>query len=117
MAARRKVSNSLLNRIKRGKVPLILKRFLYLFSFVLLVILFASGENGLLKVYNLHGKIKADKREIAALKAKAADLNWEIDKLKNDSAYIKLYASEIYGYAKADQAIIQFLPARNDSLK
>ena len=79
--------------------------------------MFARGEYGLLKIYRLHNRIIETEKEIIRLQVESEDLKWEIDKLKNDSTYIKLFAAEYYGYAKPDQSIIQFLPAAEDSSK
>ena len=92
------------------------KKFLVLSIFVFLAVLFARGETGILRIFRLHSRIDDAKREIEQLKVQAEDINWEIDKLKSDSTYIKLYAAERYGYAKAGETIIQFLPAPTDSL-
>lgn len=92
------------------------KKFLILSGFVFLAVLFARGETGMLRIFRLHSRIDDAKREIEQLKVQAEDINWEIDKLKSDSTYIKLYAAERYGYAKAGETIIQFLPAPTDSL-
>jgi len=93
-----------------------LKRFLILTGCVFLAVLFARGETGLLKIFRLHSRIDEANREIEQLKVQAEDISWEIDQLKYDSTYIKLYAAEHYGYAKADETIIQFLPVPHDSL-
>lgn len=98
---------------KTGK----LKTFIILTVVVFIAVLFCSGEYGLFKIYRLHNKIDAAEKDIDQLKVQAVDYQWEIDKLKSDSQYIMLYASETYGYAKPNQTIIQFLPSLNDTLK
>ena len=111
-----KISAEFLKRINRNKFSKKFKKFLLLTVAVFIVVMFCSGEYGLLKAYRLKAKIAAAEKEIEYLKVRAVDLNWEIDKLKSDSQYIKLYAAEKYGYAKADKTIIRFLKSRHDNL-
>ena len=111
-----KVSTDFIKKVKKEKSGK-LRRILYLTAFVFIVVMFARGDDGLIKIYHFNSKIEDAKQDITRLKVEAEDLNWEIKKLKRDSTYIKLYAAERYGYAKADQTIIQFLPAAEDSTK
>jgi len=111
------ISTDFLKKINRKTLSKRFKNFLLLTTAVFIAVLFCSGEYGLAKIYRLHNKIDAAEKEIDHLKAQAVDYQWEINKLKSDSQYIKLYASEIYGYAKENQTIIQFLPSPDDTLK
>jgi len=117
MIAVPKVSTDFLDRINRKKFSKKIKRVILLPLVVLIIVMFCSGDYGLIKIYRLRTKIKTAEKEIDRLKVQAVDYNWKINKLKSDSMYIKLYASEIYGYGKADQTIIQFLPSPVDSLR
>ena len=112
-----KMSTDFFNKVTRKGIPKNIKKFLLLMVAVFIAVMFCSGEYGLIKIYRLRTKIAAAEKEIDHLKIQAVDLSWEIDKLKSDSVYIKLYASEYYGYAKANQTIIQFLPSPDDSLR
>ena len=112
-----KMSADFVKRVKKEKYAKKFRRFLLLTAVVFVAVLFTRGDYGLLKIYRLHSKVDDTQREITHLKVQAEEIQWEIDKLKADSAYIKLYAAENYGYAKADKAIIQFLPPPEDSLK
>lgn len=109
-----KVSKEFINKVKREKSGR-LKRTLFISVIVFVAVMFARGEYGLLKIYRLHNRINETRREIIRLQVESEDLKWEIDRLKNDSTYIKLFAAEYYGYARPDQSIIQFLPAVDDS--
>jgi len=109
-----KVPKELVKKARKGKSSK-LKQTLFIFVLVFVAVIFTRGDSGLVKIYRLNDKISTAQQEIVRLKIEAEDLNWEINKLKEDSAYIKLYAAEYYGYAKPDQTIIQFLPAAPDS--
>jgi len=111
------MTTDILKRIKMDRLGKRVKKFLLLASIVFVAVLFTRGDYGFYRIYGLHSKVDDTNKEITRLKVQAEDITWEIDKLKNDSTYIKLYASEYYGYAKADQKIIQFLPSPEDSLK
>jgi len=117
VAKKRKISTGFSGKINKRTFSKRVRVFLILTALVFLVVLFCSGDYGLLKIYRLYSKINETKKEITLLKVQAVDLEWKINKLKNDSSYIKLYASEYYGYAKSGQTIIQFLPAPVDSLE
>lgn len=112
-----KMSADFVKRVKKDNLAKKFKRFLLLTAVVFVVVLFSRGDYGLLKIFRLHSKVDEAEQQITRLKVQAEDIKWEIDKLKSDSAYIKLYAAENYGYAKADKAIIQFLPPPEDTLK
>lgn len=117
MVKKQKVSVGFSARINKRNFSKRVKKFFFLTALVFIAVLFCSGDYGLLKIYRLHSRVKKTKEEITRLKVQAVDLKWEINKLKSDSSYIKLYASERYGYAKSGQTIIQFLPPPEDSLK
>jgi cell division protein FtsB len=117
MARRRKISTGISGKINKKSFSKRVKGFLVLTAIVFIAVLFCSGNYGFLKIYRLYSRVEDIKKEITRLKVQAVDLEWEINKLKNDSSYIKLYASEHYGYAKSGQTIIQFLPMPEDSLK
>ncbi len=112
-----RVSADFIKKINRNKNTRKLKKFLIITLVVFIGVLFARGECGLLKIYRLLTKVEKTQKEIDRLKVQAVDLNWEINRLKSDSQYIKLYAAEKYGYAKSDETIIQFLPLPEDSLR
>jgi cell division protein FtsB len=112
-----KMSADFVGRIKKDNFTKKFRRFALLTAVVFVAVLFTRGDYGLMKIFRLHSKVADAEREITRLKVQAEDIQWEIDKLKADSIYIKLYAAENYGYAQADKAIIQFLPPPEDSLK
>ncbi len=106
-----KVSKTFSQRINEKKSSSGLKKYLLITLVVFLIVLFASGDYGLIKIYRLKADIKAYKQEIKRLQVKAVDSLWEIGKLKSDSSYICLYASEHFVYARPGVKVIQFLTA------
>ena len=112
-----RMSTDFLKRFKKEKYSRTIKKFLLLATIVFVGVLFSRGDYGLFKIYRLSSKVNEAEKEITRLKVQAEDLKWEINKLKSDSTYLKLYAAEKYGYAKSDQTIIQFLSPPEDSLK
>lgn len=77
---------------------------------VFVVLSFFWGEFGFFRMWILSTRIERLEKEIATLQVQKQDLLWEMDKMKNDSDYIKRYAVEKYGYARPDQKVIQFVP-------
>ena len=112
-----KFSTDFIKKINRKKYSKKLKRMIIIPVIVFIAVLFCTGQYGFLKIFRLHKKIVSAEKEIDRLKVQAVDYQWEISKLKNDSVYIKLYASEIYGYGKAGQTIIQFIPPIADTTR
>jgi len=111
MAELPKVSQDFNRRVNRKGFSASITRVVILTFLVGVGVMFAQGDYGLLKIYRLKTKIKAAEKEVTELKVKAADLKWETDKLKADSLYIQLYASNRYGYAKPEGQIIKFVSA------
>ena len=109
-----KVSTDFIKRVKKDKSSK-LKRMFYLTIVVFLAVLFARGDYGLLKIYRLHSRIEDTQKDITHLRVEAEDLNWEINKLKSDTTYQKLYATDKYSYAKKGKNVIQFLPNPDSS--
>ncbi len=110
-----RVSKTFSQKVKEKKSPSLLKKSLIITLVVFLIVLFARGDYGLIKIYRLKADIKAYKQEIKRLKVQAIDSQWEIDKLKSDSSYICLYASEHFVYARPDVKVIQFTTTADTS--
>lgn len=110
-----KVSQDFNRRVNKKGFSASITRIVILTFLVGVGVLFAQGDYGLLKIYRLKTKVKAAEKEVTKLKVKAADLKWETDKLKADSQYIQLYASEKYGYAKPEGQIIQFVSSEDST--
>jgi len=91
--------------------------FLVTVGVVFIVISFFWGEFGLVRMWFLAKKIDRLKSDIRVLKVERNDILWETDKMKNDPDYFQQYAVEIYGYARPDQQIIQFVPADSSTIK
>jgi cell division protein FtsB len=117
MADLPKVSTKFPRRTKKKDLGRRLKRYFLLTCIVFIGVLFYQGEYGLHKIFRLRTKIKTAQNEITQLKVQGADLKWEIDKLKADSQYIQLYASEHFGYAKPGVDVIQFVSSPQDTTK
>ena len=111
MAELPKVSQDFNRRVNKKGFSASITRIVILTFLVGVGVIFAQGDYGLLKIYRLKTKIKAAEKEVTQLKVKASDLKWEANKLKTDSLYIQLYASEKFGYAKPEGQIIQFVSA------
>ena len=112
-----KVSANVARRTRKKGIGQKIKKYAVLTIIVFIGVLFMRGEYGLLKIYRLRAKIKTAQDDIIRLKVKGADLKWELDKLKSDTQYIQLYASEHFGYAKPAGTVIQFVPPPQDSLR
>jgi|WetSurMetagenome_2_1015567.scaffolds.fasta_scaffold264487_1 cell division protein FtsB len=115
MAEMPKVSKDFNNRVSKKSLSANIKKFAILTFFVGVGVIFAQGDYGLLKIYRLKTKIKIAEKEVTKLKVKASDLKWETDKLKADSQYIQLYASERFGYAKPEGQVIQFVSSADST--
>jgi cell division protein FtsB len=115
MAELPKVSQDFNKQISRKSLSANLKKFALLTFFVGVGVMFAHGDYGLLKIYRLKSRIKTTEKEINQLKVKATDLKWETDKLKADSQYTQLYASEKFGYARPEGKIIQFVSSADST--
>jgi cell division protein FtsB len=110
-----KVSNDFAKKVSKKNLSKNLPKYIIITLFIFAAVLFAQGDYGLLKIFRLNDRINNTQAEITRLKVKATDLKWEIDKLKTDSLYIKIYATEHYGYARPEGQVIQFVSSE-DSL-
>ncbi len=110
MARYPKVSREFKGRLKRSKIKSRLLMFGIITVVVFVILSFFWGEFGFFRMWILSKRIERLEKEIATLQVEKQDLLWEMDKMKNDSDYIKRYAVEKYGYARPDQRVIQFVP-------
>lgn len=94
-----------------------IKMFLITVGAVFIVISFFWGEFGFVRMWFLAKKIDRLKSDIRVLKVERNDILWETDKMKNDPVYFQQYAVEVYGYARPDQQIIQFVPGDSTTTK
>ena len=67
------------------------------------------GDRGFLDVYRLHSMETVRAKEVAEAQAKIDSLKAEIERLKNDTAYIEKIAREKLGMAKKDEVIFKFV--------
>ena len=110
MARYPKVSREFKGRLKKSKLKSRLLMFGIITAVVFVILSFFWGEFGFFRMWILSERIERLEKEIATLQVEKQDLLWEMDKMKNDSDYIKRYAVEKYGYARPDQKVIQFVP-------
>jgi cell division protein FtsL len=73
------------------------------------LIVLTFGNQGFLDMYRLRGEDKAREREIAAANAEIDSLKAEIERLKNDTAYIEKIARENLGMARKGEKIFKFV--------
>jgi cell division protein FtsB len=106
-----KVSEKFSNRVSGSTWKSKLKMFIITAVTVFISISFFWGEFGFFRMWYLSKTIDRIEKDIRVLKVQRNDLLWETDKMQNDPQYIQRYAVETYGYARADQKIIQFVPA------
>jgi cell division protein FtsB len=67
------------------------------------------GDRGFLDVYRLYNMETARAKEVAEAQSKIDSLKAEIERLKNDTAYIERIAREKLGMAKKDELIFKFV--------
>jgi cell division protein FtsB len=67
------------------------------------------GDRGFLDVYRLYSMETARAKEVAEAQMKIDSLKAEIERLKNDTAYIERIAREKLGMAKKDEVIFKFV--------
>jgi cell division protein FtsB len=106
-----KVSEKFSNRVSGSSWKSKLKMFIITAITVFISISFFWGEFGFFRMWYLSKTIDRIEKDIRVLKVQRNDLLWETDKMQNDPQYIQRFAIETYGYARADQKIIQFVPA------
>ncbi len=105
------ISRKFTGRLKRPGIKSRLLMFAIILAMVTVILSFFWGEFGFIRMWILARKIDKLEKEIVLLSVQKQDLLWEIDKMKNDTDYIRSYAVEKYGYARPDQKIIQFIPS------
>ncbi len=115
MASVPRSSGRIAGRIKKAGLKSKLKMFIITAFLVFLAISFFWGEFGFFRIWILSKKIERLEKEISYLQVQRMDLLWETDKIKNDPEYIQRYAIEIYGYARPDQRVIQFVQPEKTS--
>jgi cell division protein FtsB len=67
------------------------------------------GDRGFLDVYRLYSMEAARAKELAKAQSEIDSLKAEIERLKNDTAYIERIAREKLGMAKKDEVIFKFV--------
>ncbi len=80
-------------------------------AIVLLVVLFftLTGSDGLINLYRTHLEVRQMTQELEGLKSTIDSLKIDIEKLKNDTAYIEQIAREKMGMAKKGEKVYKFL--------
>lgn len=80
-------------------------------SLGLLVIALALGGYGagaLARVSEMRREIQAQERELAALRERTEALARQVDRLRNDPAYIEQLAREDLGYVREGETVLKF---------
>jgi cell division protein FtsB len=80
---------------------------------VLVLALLTFGERGFLDVYRLHRLEKSRAAEIEAAHAKIDSLKAEVERLRNDTAYIERVAREKLGMARPNEKVFKFVDGDN----
>ena len=65
---------------------------------------------GVVRARQMRAEIESLQREIATLKARAAELTTVIDRLRNDPAYIEKLAREEHGLVREGETVLKFPP-------
>ncbi|MDR2577949.1 MAG: septum formation initiator family protein [Chitinispirillales bacterium] len=73
------------------------------------IVLMTVGDRGFLDMYRLHREEKSRIREVAAARAEIDSLKAEIERLRNDTAYIERVARERLGMARKGEMIFKFV--------
>jgi cell division protein FtsB len=90
---------------KSRKIILIAAAFIALAALIVMTV----GDRGFLDMYRLHREDKARSQQIAAARAEIDSLKAEIERLKNDTAYIERVAREKLGMARKGEKIFKFV--------
>lgn len=87
------------------------KKIWYVISGVAVIVLalLVFGDQGFLDMYRLRRTDKVRAAEIVAARETIDSLRNEIERLKNDTAYIERLARELLGMAKRDEKVFRFL--------
>lgn len=70
-----------------------------------------APDRGLLHYHRLHKKIESLSRENRELAERNAELKREIERLRNDDAYLEELARQKYGLLKENETVYEFKPA------
>jgi cell division protein FtsB len=74
------------------------------------IVLGTYGVGGALRIRALQEEIAGAERAIAALRAQAQKLTADIDRLRNDPAYIEKLGREEHGLVRAGETVLKFPP-------
>lgn len=87
------------------------KKIHYIISGVAIVVLalLIFGDQGFLDMYRLRRTDKVRAAEIVAARETIDSLKNEIERLKNDTAYIERLARELLGMSKSGEKVFRFL--------
>lgn len=75
---------------------------------ILAVIGLAVGANGMLRVWEMQRELEVLERDIVQLRAQTTKLNQQVERLRNDPAYIEKLAREDLGYVRQGETVLKF---------
>ncbi len=73
------------------------------------LVLVFTGKDGLINIYRLHRKTERIEAEVRQMEAMIDSLEIEVDRLKNDTAYIERMAREKLGMAHEGEKVYKFI--------
>ncbi|MBD3346466.1 MAG: hypothetical protein GF401_15540 [Chitinivibrionales bacterium] len=94
------------NRIKIG-------RWILITCAVALLYFLLSGPNSVITLFRSHRELKTIETEIRQMHKNIDSLSVQIEKLKNDTAYLEKLAREKLGMAKKDERVYKFIEEKN----
>ncbi len=68
-----------------------------------------GGPRGVVQSYKLYTSVRKLERELAVTQSTIDSLRCEVDRLKNDTAYIEHMARQKLGMARRDEKIYKFV--------
>jgi len=80
-----------------GKFRSAVKKFYLIGIFLLLIMLFAGGDYGFIRMWQLSGRLGEMRNKVDILRVKNIDLHSEKSLLSGDDSYRKSIATEKYG--------------------
>lgn len=75
---------------------------------ILAVIGLAVGASGMLRVWEMQRELEVLERDIVQLRAQTTKLNQQVERLRNDPAYIEKLAREDLGYVRQGETVLKF---------
>lgn len=87
-----------------------LRRVIFLIAVLGLLWIVFAPDRGLLHYHRLHGKVESLVRENRELAERNAELKKEIERLRNDEAYLEELARRKYGMLRENETVYEIKP-------